>query len=102
MLAALRRRCRLVILSGALAGVTLLAVFPVNATVAQRRHDAELRAELARLTAERAALEGRVEALQTDAEIERLARLEHQLVKPGEEAYAILPSPPPSRPTGPG
>ena len=33
----------------------------------------------------------RVQQLQTDAEIERLARQQYGLVKPGEEAYAILP-----------
>lgn len=31
--------------------------------------------------------------MHTDAEIERLAREQYNLVRPGEEAYAILPGP---------
>ena len=48
------------------------------------------------------ALEKRVAELQTDEEIERLAREQYNLVKPGEDAYAILPAPeepPPSTTT---
>ena len=33
--------------------------------------------------------------LNTDSEIERLAREQYNLVRPGEQAYAILPAPPP-------
>jgi hypothetical protein len=35
----------------------------------------------------------RTEKLQTDAEIERLARRDYNLVRPGEEVYAVVPSP---------
>jgi hypothetical protein len=38
-------------------------------------------------------LQQRAKRLQTDAEIERLAREQYNLVKPGEEAYAVLPPP---------
>ena len=40
-----------------------------------------------------AALQARVDRLHTDAEIERLAREQHNLVRPGEEAFAVLPAP---------
>jgi hypothetical protein len=46
------------------------------------------------LSAENAKLDQRRQQLQTDAEIERLAREQYGLVKPGEEAYAILPPKP--------
>jgi cell division protein FtsB len=40
-------------------------------------------------------LDERIQALTTDAEVEKLARERYNLVRPGEEAYAILPAPPP-------
>ncbi len=68
----------------------LIAIFPVQAALNQKRHRAELVVELAELTAETTKLEAQATRLRSDAEIERLARLNHQLVKPGEEAYAIV------------
>ncbi|MEE9416057.1 MAG: septum formation initiator family protein [Acidimicrobiales bacterium] len=50
--------------------------------------------EFDRLEVETARLEQRVVDLQTDREIERLARSEYNLVYPNEEAYAVLPPPP--------
>ena len=41
---------------------------------------------------ERAQLEARLAILETDAEIERLARANYDLVFPGEESFRILPS----------
>jgi len=38
-------------------------------------------------------LRARAEQLATDAEVERLARSDYGLVKPGEEAFGILPTP---------
>ncbi|MBA3956673.1 MAG: septum formation initiator family protein, partial [Acidimicrobiia bacterium] len=38
-------------------------------------------------------LEERARLLRDDAEIERLAREEYHLVRPGEEAYVVLPGP---------
>jgi cell division protein FtsB len=46
-------------------------------------------------------LQARVEQLNTDAEVERIAREEYSLVKPGEEAFGILPAPGSSRPPPP-
>ena len=45
------------------------------------------------LRAQNDAYEERIERLQTDEEIERLAREQYNLVFPGEEAYAVLPAP---------
>ena len=36
-----------------------------------------------------------MDTLKTDEEVERLAREQYNLVRPGEESYAILPPPPP-------
>jgi hypothetical protein len=39
-------------------------------------------------------LEAEAKRLESDEEIERIARARFNLVKPGEEAYAIVPVPP--------
>lgn len=52
------------------------------------------RAEVVRLEADTTRLEQRILDLKTDAEIERIARSEYNLVYPNEEAYAVLPPPP--------
>jgi cell division protein FtsB len=86
----------------ALVGVLALAVFPAEAVLAQRRNRAQLSAQVARLSAQNTALQDRAGQLQTDPEIERLAR-QYNLVMPGEEAYFILPQagPPATDPPAP-
>ncbi|MEO6120928.1 MAG: septum formation initiator family protein [Acidimicrobiales bacterium] len=75
----------------ALIGVSFIGVFPSRTYLSQRRtlDGAERRLEV--LAAENARLAERARQLMTDAEIERLAREQYNLVRPGEEAYAILP-----------
>lgn len=75
-----------------LLAVLLLGVFPTRSFFAQRDEIARERTKLAVLDRENAKLAERAARLQSDAEIERLAREQYSLVKPGEEAYAILPS----------
>ena len=87
-----RGRAGLAFAALALAGVLALAVFPARAVLAQRRDRAQLAAQSARLAADNAALQDRAALLQTDGEIEELAR-QYNLVKPGEEAYFVLPRP---------
>lgn len=77
----------------ALVGVLMLAVFPARTLLAQRRERAQLAARVKDLSTKNARLEDQSRLLQTDAEIERLARQHYNLVRPGEEAFAILPSP---------
>jgi cell division protein FtsB len=76
-----------------LVGVTLLAVFPARTYFAQRRSIATAEERVRVLSAQNKQLSKRVEKLHTDAEIERIAREQYNLVRPGEEAYAILPPP---------
>ncbi len=76
----------------ALVGVVALGVFPAQAWFHQRDERRALTAQEAALAAENQALQARTDQLRTDEEIERLAREQYNLVKPGEEAYAILPS----------
>ena len=82
-------------------GMLFLFVFPGRTYLAQRRSLAAAEARLHVLKTENKSLDQRVARLQDDAEIERLAREQYGLVKPGEEAYAILPSPSPAPPPTP-
>lgn len=79
----------------AVATIALLAayVFPTRTWIDQRAAIAETRSSLDALDAEREALEARVTELDTDSEIELIARSQYGLVLPGEEAYAVLPAP---------
>jgi cell division protein FtsB len=92
-----RRRSRIVLpLLGSfvVVGVLFVGVFPTRAILDQRAELDRAEARLAAIDEQNAELEARVEALGTDAEIERLAREQYNLVFPGQEAYAILPAPP--------
>ena len=88
----MKGRAGLVFAALALVIVMAWAVFPAQAWLDQRQERRELTAQEAALTAENQALQARVDQLRTDEEIERLAR-QYNLVKPGEEAYFLLPQP---------
>ncbi len=75
-----------------LIGVLFVAVFPTRTWWAQRAEMTGATEQLQVLEEQNALLEQRVDALQSDDEIERLAREQYNLVRPGEEAYALLPS----------
>jgi cell division protein FtsB len=81
----------------ALVGVLFIAVFPARTYLDQHRQRQEALAQIRATDAKNKALEKRIAMLHTDAEVERLAREQYNLVRPGEEAYAILPTrqPPP-------
>ena len=79
--------------AGVLVAFLGAGVFPTRTYLHQRDAIANEEAKLAVLTAENQKLAAKVERLATDAEIERIAREQYNLVRPGEEAYAILPGP---------
>ncbi len=85
----------LLLAAAAVATIAVLAVyvFPTRTWLDQRADLADTRSQLAELRAERQALESRIAELDTDAEIELIARSQYGLVRPGEEAYAVLPAP---------
>ena len=68
-------------------------VFPTRTFLAQRASISHAERQLEVLDEQNAELEARAERLRSDAEIERLAREQYNLVRPGEEAYALLPAP---------
>ncbi|HEX6301735.1 MAG TPA: septum formation initiator family protein [Acidimicrobiia bacterium] len=71
----------------------LTQVVPYRQIIETQRQVATARAELEALEDHNAELQADVSALQTDAEIERLAREKLGYVRPGEKAYVVLDPP---------
>jgi cell division protein FtsB len=66
-------------------GVLFLAVFPTRTYVQQRTKLAATEKRVEVLSEQNERLAARVRKLNTDEEIERLAREQYSLVRPGEE-----------------
>jgi cell division protein FtsB len=79
-----------------LVAVLVLFVFPTRTYLDQRHQLAVASQRLQVLDGQTAQLSQRIDKLHTDAEIERIAREQYHLVKPGEQAFAILPAPTPT------
>lgn len=91
-------RRRRIVVPLTLTVLTLVAVFfflvsPARTWLDQRSQLVELEGRLDEVGATNEELEARIAALQTDAEIARIAREQYNLVRPGDEAYVILPPP---------
>jgi len=89
----LRRAVWPLLASVVLVGVLFAGVFPTRTYLAQRASISHAEKQLRVLGEQNDELQRRAKELQSDAEIERLAREQYNLVKPGEEAYAVLPPP---------
>ena len=89
----LRRAAWPLLVSVVLVGVLFAGVFPTRTYLAQRTSVARAEKQLEVLEEQNRELEQRAARLRSNAEIERLAREQYNLVKPGEEAYAVLPPP---------
>jgi cell division protein FtsB len=89
----LRRLIWPVVVLVAVLGALSLSIFPARTWMGQQQQISASRAELAELDEQVAELQARVEALDTPEEIEWLAREHYNMVRPGEEAYGVLPSP---------
>ncbi len=96
MLPPMRRRGIALIAALVLIGFLFVAVFPIRTYFAQRSALNATEKRLQVLTEQNRKLSSLAAELRSDAEIERLAREHYNLVRPGEEAYAILPPPPPA------
>jgi cell division protein FtsB len=82
--------------------VYLLAWTPAHTWMDQRRQLDQAEERYAKLSNANGQLDQRIQQLQTDQEIERLARERYELVKPGQQAYSVMPStatttPPPTK-----
>ncbi len=78
----------------AIVGIVVgLGALPARTWVAQRDAIDRTTAELGEVQADVEALQAELDLLLTDAEIERQARQNFDLVYPGEESFRILPAP---------
>jgi cell division protein FtsL len=91
----MKRRLWVLLASVVLVAALFLFVFPTRTYLAQRESLAGAEERLDVLQRENELLEQRISTLRTDAEIERIAREQYNLVRPGEEAFAVLPPPAP-------
>lgn len=80
----------LILLMGA---AFLTQVVPYGQIIDSRRQVSDARAQLAALENENQQLQDEVDALGTDAEIEKLAREKLGYVRPGETAFVVLDPP---------
>ena len=88
-----RRFSLLAVTLTAVAAALALGVVPFQDWFEQSERTADLQAQVEEVEALNSGYEDRIDALNTDEEIERRARAEYNLVRPDEEAYAVLPPP---------
>jgi len=72
--------------------VVFVGIFPTRTYLDQRQRISAASAELEQLEATNAEMQARLDRLDTDEEIERVAREQYGLVKPGEEVYRVMPA----------
>jgi cell division protein FtsB len=89
----MRRVVWLVLTTLGFVAALFVFVFPTRTYLAQRATLHQVTAELARLEQEDRALSQQAARLQSPSEIARLARRDYGLVRPGQQAYVILPPP---------
>jgi cell division protein FtsB len=86
-----RRLAWPVLLTVVVGAVFGFGVVPTRSYLDRRQQVAAAEARLAQLEQANAQARDERDRLRTDAEVERLAREHYGLVKPGEEAYKIVP-----------
>jgi cell division protein FtsB len=87
-------KARIVVAFVIFIGILFGAVYPTRTYLAQQRDLRAAHQKLALFKQQNGHLEAEAKRLESDEEIERIARARFNLVKPGEEAYAIVPVPP--------
>jgi cell division protein FtsB len=98
----LSSKARIVVASVIFIGILFGAVYPTRTYLAQQRDLKAAQHKLELFRQQNGRLEAEAKRLESDEEIERIARARFNLVKPGEEAYAIVPVPPkPGEPAAP-
>ena len=89
-----RRSVWLVLAVVTVIGAVVIGVYPTRTYFSQRSALKSTQHQLDVLNTENTKLEQQAAALNDDAMIENLAREKFGLVRPGEEAFAMLPAPP--------
>ncbi len=93
MLTSHQRLRRLFVSGLVVVGILFTFANPARTWHDQRQDIAAARERNVVLDQQSRQLQARAEKLATDDEVERLARSDYGLVKPGEEAFGILPAP---------
>jgi cell division protein FtsB len=89
----LSSKARIVVASVIFIGILFGAVYPTRTYLSQQRELKAAHHKLELFREQNGRLEAEAKRLESDEEIERIARARFNLVKPGEEAYAIVPVP---------
>jgi hypothetical protein len=89
-----------VVLATVAALVILVSSFPLSVLLSQRHQLSAEASQLSQLQHQNAALAEQHQQLNSNAEVERLAQQNYQLVAPGKSLFVILP--PAGQTTGPG
>jgi cell division protein FtsB len=76
--------------------VLFTLVYPARAYLAQRNAVGHAHHDLSALDTQNRKLQRDASRLMTPSEIERLARARFNMVRPGEEAYSVVPAPAPT------
>jgi cell division protein FtsL len=90
-----RKLLWILVASVTVVGVLFIGVYPTRTYFAQRSALQKAQHQLDVLQTENTKLDQQAAALNTDSQIETIARERYNLVRPGEESIAILPAPPP-------
>ncbi len=69
--------------------IVLAGVFPFRQLLAQERLVDNTREQLDELIADNADLQAQINAVQSDAELERIARDQYGMARPGETTYVV-------------
>jgi cell division protein FtsB len=99
-----RVRRRRALLGGTLAALAVIAVlfvfvYPTETYLSQRGQIGAAQAHLAQLQRATAAIQRQSQALQGDTAVERIAREQYGLVRPGETPYVLVPAAAPTTTT---
>jgi cell division protein FtsB len=86
------RRNRIILVLGVVVSLAVvIAWFPASDLLHQRQQLAAETSELHQLDAQNHSLRRQAKALETPAAVGRIAQQQYDLVKPGEQAYQVLP-----------
>jgi cell division protein FtsB len=89
-----RRALWILLTSVTVVGLLFIGVYPMRTYFSQRASLQRAQRQMDVLRTENDKLAQQAERLNTDSEIERIAREQYNFVGPGEQAFAILPAPP--------
>ena len=86
-------RGRVALIALGLAAILFVFVFPTRTYLAQRKQVTAAQHDVNMLREQNKQLQAEAQQLQQPAEIERRARDLYNMVRPGEQAYRVLPAP---------